>query len=128
MKKPDYNDSYYGDYNVLLDSFEHEIVIQVDDIDYQGDSRVLFKDGDKFGILIFGWGSCSGCDALQACETDEEVVSLQRSLYNSIIWRSKEQTLDYFLNHDWKGDFGYGQKENQEFVEKAISYLKDGIS
>ena len=33
-----------SDYNVLLDLFEFKILLQVDDKDYQGDSRVLFYD------------------------------------------------------------------------------------
>ena len=54
------DESYFGDYQPLLESFEYDILLQIDDNDYQGDSRLLFKDGDRFGILTFGWGSCSG--------------------------------------------------------------------
>lgn len=74
------------DYSPILDNVEGEIVLHIKDDDYQGDSFVLYKKDDKFGYLTFGWGSCSGCDALQACNTYEEIQELMDSLYNSIQW------------------------------------------
>ena len=57
--------SWKTDYTSILNQFGY-IVIKVDDDDYQGDSRVLYEGyKDEVGYLQFGWGSCSGCDALQ---------------------------------------------------------------
>ena len=67
----------FCDYRPMIDSFGYEILLQVDDKDYQGDSRLLFRDVSRYGILIFGWGSCSGCDSLQACESLEDVEKLR---------------------------------------------------
>ena len=63
---PGLEEPFYGpgDYSPILLSFDAEIVLAADDQDYQGDSYVLYRRGDSFGVLIFGWGSCSGCDAL----------------------------------------------------------------
>ena len=47
---------YYGvyDYQPML-AMMGDIVVQVDDNDYQGDSRLLFKDDDaRYGFLRFG--------------------------------------------------------------------------
>ena len=57
-------------YQPLLESFG-EILLKVDDEDYSGDSRLIFKKGEMYGFLIFGWGSCSGCDWLQGCNSYE---------------------------------------------------------
>ena len=68
-----------SDYQPIVDSFGN-VLIQVDDADYQGDTRVLYEKDGKYGYLNFGWGSCSGCDALQACCNIEEIQELINSL------------------------------------------------
>lgn len=112
----------------MLDAFG-KIVIQVDDNDYQGDSRLLYDENGKIGLLIFGWGSCSGCDALQACNSLEEVQELCDSLQSDIKWfDDKKQALEYFKNHDWCGDYSWHQTETKEFINKCIDYLSAFIS
>lgn len=73
------------------------------DGDYSGDSVILFRrpsDG-AFGILEYGWGSCSGCDALQGCDTVEEVNDLRDSLFESIKWfDSATACLEYVKSKD----------------------------
>ena len=119
-----YQDCDWGwyDYQPMLDSFGN-IVVQVDDEAYQGDSRVLYEKDGKIGLLVFGWGSCSGCDALQACNSLEEVQELYDELFDSIKWfDSRASAVEYFKGHDWKGDFSYGQ-ETREFVRKSVLFL-----
>lgn len=84
---PDFNDGDYGpgDYTPIIQSMG-EVLVRVDDDDYQGDTFVLLASDGKFGFLNFGWGSCSGCDALQACGTRKELQDLIDSLHNSIAW------------------------------------------
>ena len=111
------------DYQPMLDAFG-KIAIQVDDDDYQGDSRLLYDENGKIGVLIFGWGSCSGCDALQACGSLEEVQELCDELQEDIKWfEDKTQALEYFTNHDWQGDYSWHSTETKEFINKCIEYL-----
>jgi len=115
----------YWDYKPLLESMGHEIVLQVDDQDYQGDSRLLLKDGDRYGLLIFGWGSCSGCDALQACDTLRQVDGLRRELYDSIIWKdSAAGMLSFIRDRDWLAQYSWHADETKEFVAKAVTMLE----
>lgn len=58
------------------------VVWEEDFGDYQGDTLVLYEG---FRTLTFGWGSCSGCDALQACSGHEDVAELIADLRRSII-------------------------------------------
>lgn len=121
-----YSDEWieWSDYQPMLDAFG-EIVVQVDDNDYSGDSRVLYDENGKIGLLIFGWGSCCGCDALQGCNTLEEVQELCDELQAQIKWfEGKEEALEYFTYHDWEGDYSWGASETKEFVGKCIEYLK----
>lgn len=116
---------HYYDYKPMLDSFGYETVLQVDDNDYQGDSRVLFMDGDRYGLLIFGWGSCSGCDALSACQTIKEVGELRDELHNDIIWKSsRQEMLDFIKERDWEAQYSWHAEETREFVAKAIAFLE----
>ena len=121
-----YNELY--DYTPMINAFG-KVAIRVDDHDYQGDTRVLYHDHydyNRIGHLIFGWGSCSGCDALQRCESIEEVQELCNYLENSIKWfDSQEEALEWFENHDWEGDYyWYDRGETRKYVKMAIIYLK----
>ena len=97
----------------------------MDDDDYQGDSRVLFRDGERYGVLIFGWGSCSGCDALQACDTYEEVDDLRHQLEGEIVWGTREETLAYIKGKDWAGTFIWHADETKEFLDEAVKLLEE---
>ena len=94
-------------YEDLVRTFTDQILIQVDDDDYQGDSRLLVTDAQgRFGILIFGWGSCSGCDAYQACYCSEDYWDLRNRLKDSTRWFDTSlECLRFFDNHDWEGNF-----------------------
>jgi len=115
-----------GSYQPIIDSMG-EVVIQQDDNDYQGDTRVIYKDGNQIGWLQFGWGSCSGCDALQACNSYEEVNDLINGLTNQIRWfDSQAEALKFFLEHDWEGDYSWHAEEQKKFVSDCVAYLKGG--
>ena len=113
----------WHDYQPMLDAFG-KVVIQVDDDNYQGDSRLLYDENGKIGVLIFGWGSCSGCDALQACGSLEEVQELCDELQEDIKWfEDTTQALEYFTNHYWRGDYSWHQPETKKFINNCIEYL-----
>lgn len=96
MTKPSWITSNYGpSYEDIVDSWGFEVMSIDQTGSYQGDYEVLLRDTDgKFGILVFGYGSCSGCDALEAaswsCHGDEddwsEVEALRDSLLEGIEW------------------------------------------
>lgn len=102
----------YGD---LIASFETETLLQVDDSDYKSDSRLLLRDGDRYGLLFFGWGSCSGCGALQACDSKAEFVALRDDL--------REALLRYIQSKDWSLDFSWHQAETRTFLRMAEELL-----
>ena len=111
------------DYLPMLDSIG-DVVVRVDDADWSGDSRVLYRDGDRFGVLTFGWGSCSGCDSLQRCYSYEEVDRLRNGLVADIKWGSREETVAYLASKDWEVEATYRPDKTKEFLEKALQVLK----
>ena len=89
------------EYEPMIKEFG-EIINKYDFGEYQGDTIVIYKSNNRYGYLLFGWGSCSGCDALQACETIEEVQKLMDALYNSIEWfNSLDELKEWFNQKDW---------------------------
>ena len=112
------------DYQPIVDAFG-KVIIQKDDDDYQGDSYIVYKfEDNRYGVLIFGWGSCSGCDALHACGGNrDEIQDLINSLYNSIIyfdslkelkeWAESENR-KYEYNWSMAGEFYKAIKEYED--------------
>ena len=124
LKEEQENGSFYGpcDYQPIIDEIG-KVLIQVDDNDYQGDSRVLYEKDGKYGFLIFGWGSCSGCDALQACSSIKEVQDLIDVLLNKVKWfDSLEELKKYFSEKDWELEYSYNADETKEFIARVLQY------
>ena len=91
--------------------------------DYQGDTWVLY-DSPKFGYLSFGWGSCSGCDALESCTKVEELQQLVNELQDSIQWfDSKESAAEWFKNRDWQGQYSWGETDFKKFLKEVEEYF-----
>ncbi|OYX03980.1 MAG: hypothetical protein B7Z15_17955 [Rhizobiales bacterium 32-66-8] len=128
---PGYSDGYswcFHDYQPII-GFIGNVAHQVDDKDYQGDSRILFKDGDRWGVLIFGWGSCSGCDVLQACDSPAEVVKVIEDMVRDTKWfESTAAALDWFENRDWEGSYSWYQEETKRFVTEAKDILRAALT
>ena len=119
------DDDLNFDYGTFLGEFG-EIIIHVDRGDYQGDSLLIYKnDNGQFGYLCFGWGSCSGCDALQACDGVEDLQELMDHLYNSIIWFDSKESLSTFIKeHNWNGDY-FGEESTERFISSVREFLNE---
>lgn len=116
--------SQASDYGQMVSRLPGDVVVDVDAGSYQGDTFVLLRDGDRWGYVTFGWGSCSGCDALQACSSFEEVADIYESLINDIHWEpSRLAMLDWFKAHDWEGSWTWHDDEHREFLAKALDAL-----
>lgn len=111
-----------GDYQPIIDSIGN-VLLEVHDSDYQGDSRILYEKNGKYGYLIFGWGSCSGCDALQSCDSYDEIDELIDGLVESVKWfDSLEELKEYFRNKDWELEYSWHAIETRDFVTKVLEY------
>jgi hypothetical protein len=113
-----------NDYNPIIEHFGR-VVIRVEDDDYSGDTQLLYADnGNGFGYLSIGWGSCSGCDALAGCESYKDIAELIQHLESTIKWASREDMLQFFKEHDWEGDFWRDKENCKDFVKQVIAYLE----
>lgn len=120
--KNNYEDEdYYYSYDTLIDSFEVTVLLKVDEGGYQGDTRLLVQDGSRYGLITFGWGSCSGCDALEAAGGDiAEITKLRDLIWQGAHWEdSAKALLTYIESKDWSLDYSW----NDEFLGKAKDIL-----
>lgn len=120
-QQDDYFDppSYTSIINALCDT----ILVIHSDSGWDGSTYAYVKLGDQYGYLEFGWGSCSGCDALQACESYKDLEELFLSFKQSINWFNSElEFLSWFNQHDWQGSFSW-QDGGQEFCKKINNHF-----
>lgn len=119
-------------YEGMVSAFGQRVLVEVDDDDYQGDSYRLIADGDEpgqnYGLLVFGWGSCSGCDALEGCASVDDLQSLADELYDSIKWFSNKDDLrKYVQEHDWEGDYVWHREEFHTFKRLVVEFLDSDL-
>lgn len=134
MKPVQAEGGYSPTYDDLITSMEIEVLHTLEDSGYQGDTFALVRENGRLGYLQFGWGSCSGCDALQAAhgygdfskneEVIKEVHELRDRLYQSIRWfDTPAECAKYMREHDWAGD--YMRDTGKEFAEGALKALEE---
>lgn len=116
-------------YQELVDSMEYREMLAVHDDDYQGDSYYLLQDEGRFGVLVFGWGSCSGCDALEGAESVAEVIELRDGLVSSIDWfDSRDELVAWLSSEDRDGQFWMYRSEGRDFLAQALHLVGADIS
>lgn len=111
------------DYDPMVEAFGN-VAIKEDVGSYQGDTLVLYDNDGRIGFLVFGWGSCTVCDALQACDNMDEVQKLCDELQRDIKWfNSKDEALKWVKGKDWETEWYWHHFDAQEFIKKVIDYL-----
>ncbi len=107
-------------YKELLGPFFDNVLVWVDQSDWQGDTLVLAEVGDRYVFLTFGWGSCSGCDALEACEGDGKALDKLRLeiLQSGQSWSTIEAAKRWLLQRDWAVTFLDAELVS-DFLEKV---------
>lgn len=91
---------------------------------YQGDYVYLLKNGDKYAFTVIGYGSCSGCDALEGCGNDEEFNELKDAIVSGIVWGAKQDVYDYVNNQE--ANRWYFHEEDWVEIRKEILDLLSG--
>ena len=94
-------DDYYAKseptYKSLVESMGVDVLHSKFCGQYQGDAVFVLKRASFYGWLVFGYGSYSGCDALEASRSFEALDRLRTDLYNSIRWFPTKGELLTFL-------------------------------
>lgn len=89
---------------------------------YQGDIAMVLGDGQgRFAATVFGYGSCSGCDALEACDSWDEIEAMADQMTSGLEWRETRSEIYQELHDALVGDKGlnwyYHDEEYTTWVE-----------
>lgn len=74
----------YSSHDDIVKSWGFEIINTAMIGDYTGDFVAVLYTQGVYGLFVHGYGSCSACDELLGCETDQDMINLARNLQNTI--------------------------------------------
>ena len=113
-----------------LISRRYDVLAEAEFGDYQGDILFLIHDAGRedrercLGVIITGYGSCSGCDAYDAAADDGTLDELADQLHRSAVWGTEHELKLYLLGPD-AGLRWYFHEE--DFTEAAHTAFADQV-
>ncbi len=116
---------YVSGYGPMVEAMG-DVLLWVTTGSYQGDFHVLVRGpGGDFGYISIGYGSCAGCDALQGCNTAEQIGQLAESIQLGIYWEVDAAAMQkWLLERDWQVQWMYSDfDEFKEFLRKALKIV-----
>jgi len=121
-----FNTELPKNYNHIVESMDVEILFEKMEGDYQGDAQYILRNPKgEYGLLTFGYGSCSGCDAFEGCSNLLEYSELRDSLNNQILWyRTATELYEFIRNRDWETQAVYHTYLGKDFVVESLEYIK----
>jgi hypothetical protein len=104
--KPAWAGEYGPSYEDIVRSWPYEVLDFETFGSYQGDHLALLKNGDAIGLVVFGYGSCSGCDKLEAItpwDDDEDsdwqpLIDFAATLRDAIHWEGDRDQLREWID------------------------------
>jgi hypothetical protein len=99
-------------YDGFVQSFEVETVAFANTgSSYQGDMHYMLfdKNNGEYAYLCIGYGSCSGCDWLEAMEgsSEAEFIEARDDLWNGLEWKTGPDMLAWLRDDARTRDFSY---------------------
>lgn len=140
MSKPgwlseDGYESGWVDYEEIIESWGHEVIKTYDIGSYQGDYiTLLLDDSGRFGLSVIGYGSCTGCDTLQAITPSggsddwSEVEEFRQQLEREIRWVGSAEEAVAYITALLDGPDGTAWYLYDEDAQDALRSFRDIIS
>lgn len=113
----------YSSYDDIVKTWGFEIINTAMIGDYTGDFVAVLYTQGMYGLLVHGYGSCSGCDELLFCETEQDVAELSCYLRNTIRPYPDFESLKHdSLKKDGRFWYMY-DKDFEEFLNETESLI-----
>ena len=117
-------------YAELLESRFCTVLDSGDAGSYQGDEFYIvsqslgYSDEARYGFGTSGYGSCSGCDALEAACDNKEINEIADQVYNGLRWFESKADLAAFLTTvDAANEWYANEDEWPEIRDRFIAKL-----
>ena len=107
------------DYGPIIKEFGYSAIVVSDD-GYSGDTFVFYHSTSVCGILVIGWGSCSGCDALQGCDSYDDLNKLIDELERRIMWFPDHDAAVAYVNSPGRDGSHYAYSESWPAFRAAV--------
>ena len=122
------DDYSFPSYQRLVESYGYEVLDSISLGSYQGDIvMVVGNMAGQYGLLVTGYGSCSGCDALEGCGNRvDELEELRERLCASVIFHSPAEMIETLEHRDWGGQYYSSEYDEPEFKE-WLSKVKEAL-
>lgn len=115
---------WVDDYTPIIESFG-TVLVRADDEGYEGDTFALVQASDgRFGVVTIGWGSCTGCDALQACKSYADVDEVISDIARGARWFATTEEAKRHIADDSarSGGFEYHSPAWGKFKESVAAF------
>jgi hypothetical protein len=117
-------------YQPIINEFfsENTPRIRISDNNWSGDDYVfgVTRSTSEYAFLVFGWGSCSGCDELQGCDNYEELGELIKKLHSKIVRFSTFSDLKtYVETNDWEKDYFAHETNGKRFIALLKAFISE---
>lgn len=124
------SDGYFDapyDYDPVLKSLG-KIVLKSDEGYYEGDYLYLLKADRGWGFVIVGYGSCSGCDALQGARSWDDVQKLADDIERDVVWDEDPGVLLETAREKMEWVSWHESKSQDHFMKRARKAVRDELA
>lgn len=125
----EYDTTDYPSYSAIVEAWGYEIVDRATFGSYQGDYVYLLKSGGQYGWIVIGYGSCSGCDHLEALSDyndrwNDAVLTYAEELRMRVQWFNAKGLVEYLTNeYLQEGQWSWHEDGYRNFVGGVVSGL-----
>lgn len=99
---------------------------------YQGDyfaavteEKYEYCDDERIGLLVIGYGSCSGCDAWEAADTAKDRIKVLTGQVDAVKWFDNLAAFKAYLAGDGAKLEWYGHEEEWAAFVAKVNALGD---
>lgn len=119
-------------YNKMVADWGYEVIEMKEFGSYQGDYAVVLRDGDKYGWVTIGYGSCSGCDTMEyldyggADDPENEYIQFSDDTRSQIKWDSAKNLADWLSDiYIQEGKYSWYEDGYREFLGEMVTKLRN---
>jgi hypothetical protein len=117
----------YPSYENVVGRAGAECVASVRIGSYQGDYYMIVKKDGLYGWIDGSYGSCGGCDEIEAAYDDERTLDeIGRRMVESVDWKTSTDLAEWIDSRDWIAQPGWIGDEVTERRD-AVKTLRDAL-